>query len=106
MLVPNGIPMPLLASLALAGASDTGTHAVSGTHLSTNTLPKMAPITTPTTEIVEPYHATEDRIIQAIGALHEMGGNPNIATALEFRVTTTRLRARWNGRKAKSDIVQ
>ena len=47
----------------------------------------------------------EGRITQAIDALREKGGDPDIAAAREFRVTATRLRARWNGRKAKSDII-
>ena len=82
---------------------DTGMHAASGTHLSTNTLPKMAPNTTPTTKIVEPYHVIEGRITQAIDALRERCRNPNIAATA--RVTATQLRARWNGHQAKSDII-
>ena len=67
---------------------------------------KMASSTTPTTEPVESYHAIEDRITQAINILHERGGKPNIsAAAREFHVSQSRLRARWNGRRAKSDII-
>ena len=66
----------------------------------------MASSTTATTKIVEPYHAIENRITQAIDILRERGGKPNIAAAArEFHVTESRLRGRWNGRKAKSDIV-
>ena len=69
-------------------------------------MPKMASSATPTTEPVESYHAIEDRITQAIIVLRERGGKPNIsAAAREFRVTATRLRAIWNGRKSKSDII-
>ena len=66
----------------------------------------MASSTTTTTKIVEPYHVIEDRITQAIDILRERGGNPNVAAAArEFHVTESRLRGRWNGRKAKSDII-
>lgn len=66
----------------------------------------MAPSTTPTTKIAEPHHAIEDRITWAIDILRERGGNPNIAAAArEFHAPATRLRERWNGCKAKSDII-
>ena len=69
-------------------------------------MPKMASSATPTTEPVESYHAIEDRITQAIIVLRERGGKPNIsAAAREFHISQSRLRARWNGRKAKSDII-
>ena len=81
-----------LAAMALRAAC-------SGIRITDNSRTALA------TEIVEPCHATEDRITQATGILRESGEKPNIAAAAcEFRVTA-RLQARWNGRKAKGDII-
>ena len=59
----------------------------------------------PTTTITKPYHVVESRITQGIDIL-QRGGNPNFsAEAREFNVPLQRLRARWNGRRSKQEVV-
>ena len=54
--------------------------------------------TTPPTQIVEAYHA----ITQAIKALQDRGGKPNIAAAAKgFFVPEQRILRRWNGQRSK-----
>ena len=59
----------------------------------------------PPTTITEPYHVVESRIIQGVDILQQ-GGKPNFsAAAREFSVPLQRLRARWNGRRSKQEVV-
>ena len=64
--------------------------------------------TTPSgpTHIVESYHAVENRITQAIEILQARGGQSNLAAAAkEFLLPPQRLRARWNGRPPKTQVI-
>ena len=68
--------------------------------------PHAAPNTPTTTTITETYHVIESRITQSIDILLQRGGKPNLsAAAREFKVPLQRLRARWNGRKSKQEVV-
>ena len=60
----------------------------------------------PPTTITEPYHVIESRITQSIDIPLQRDGKPNLSVAAqEFKVPLQRLRARWNGRKSKQEVV-
>ena len=60
----------------------------------------------PTTTITEPYDVVESRTAQGMDILLQRGGKPNIAAAArEFNVPVQRLRARWNDRRSKQEVV-